>query len=479
MALLVDALLMEVLKACSQANPLYPADFTAHSGLDRNLLDEALDHLRLRGLVRFTDWVSGKGQGYAVTSQGTMVLQNPNLLRKAQIQAPSPPPAPGFEHDERPWARGDAVRDALLTPTPPFVTMILLAINIAVFLTELVPAVHNDLRLPERGYLFPLQVLVGKEWWRLLSYAFFHGGWLHLAMNMYALYAVGRLLERMWGHFRFLYLYLVGALVGGCAVVAMATDPRIPTVGASGALCGLITSLGVWFLLNRHALPPQMVSSMMSNVFTNIFLIVIISMMPNVSWQCHLGGAIGGAVVSIPLNYQRFGRSWQKLLGLLGALAVPVVAVVAMLDYTEGSLGERQKIERDLNPIFWAAEIKAITAYNEQVLPLLKNWDAPDNGQWTKARKVFEDVIRQLQATFQLLSKAGPYRDAKLEKTVRNAQVYLEKWSEFYSEFVKICDQPPPWPAQSKQSLIDELEVVEVARRPLVRSVILQSAMKN
>src|SRR4051812_16942633 len=130
MAILVDALLMEVLRACAQANPLYPVDFAAHSGLDRNLLDEALDHLRLRGLVRFTDWVTGKGQGYAPTPEGMMVLQNPSLLHK--VQAPPAQPAPGHERSAAPWARGDAVRDALLSPAAPVVTMILIALNIAV-----------------------------------------------------------------------------------------------------------------------------------------------------------------------------------------------------------------------------------------------------------------------------------------------------------------------------------------------------------
>src|SRR5262245_9000173 len=91
-----EALLMEVLKACNAASPapMYPMEFAAQSGLERAILDEALDHLRLRGLVRLTDWVQGKGQGYALTSQGAMALQDPKVLKRAPVpQEEAPEPA--------------------------------------------------------------------------------------------------------------------------------------------------------------------------------------------------------------------------------------------------------------------------------------------------------------------------------------------------------------------------------------------------
>src|ERR1700693_1515466 len=96
MAEIADELLLEVLKASAQSSPepLYPAAFAAYSGLERNLLDQALDYLRLRGLVAFTDWVQGKGQGYALTSEGDKVLQNPRLLKRAQPITPAPSLSP-------------------------------------------------------------------------------------------------------------------------------------------------------------------------------------------------------------------------------------------------------------------------------------------------------------------------------------------------------------------------------------------------
>src|SRR5439155_1871894 len=62
-------------------------------------------------------------------------------------------------------------------------------------------------------------------WWRLLTCCFVHIGLLHLLVNMYSLYVVGPLLERMWGRWRFLVLYLSAGLVGSCAMVLFTTPP--------------------------------------------------------------------------------------------------------------------------------------------------------------------------------------------------------------------------------------------------------------
>src|SRR5262249_23670361 len=104
-------------------------------------------------------------------------------------------------------------------------------------------------------------------------------------------------------------------------------DPRSLLVGASGALCGLLLSLAVWVILNRRYLPPALTSSLIRNVGINTVLIAFISFLPGVSWAGHLGGAVAGAAVAVPLNLQRFGAGLQRWLGLLGIIAVPLVAI--------------------------------------------------------------------------------------------------------------------------------------------------------
>src|SRR5262249_50708874 len=145
------------------------------------------------------------------------------------------------------WDRGDAVRAALLNPARPVVTRILLALNLVWFLVGLwLASRHNatgpylsfaggDQKVNEirhkLGTLHIDDIVQNGEWWRLISYSFVHLGFIHLAMNMYVLYAIGSMVEVFWGSFRYLVLYLTAALVGGAFQLLI--DPRVGVGGAS------------------------------------------------------------------------------------------------------------------------------------------------------------------------------------------------------------------------------------------------------
>jgi membrane associated rhomboid family serine protease len=473
MANLSDELLFEVLKACAQSasDPLYPAAFAAYSGLDRSLLDEALDHLRLRGLVRLTEWAQGKGQGYALTSEGALVLQNPPLLKRARLTEPVPALAAPSERSDSPWERGEAVRETLLNPIRPIVCMTLLALNLLMFALGMflawqrgvglneylsfggnrqVAQIHNDL-----GSLDPIEVLRSNQWWRLLSCAFVHGGLLHLMMNMYFLFSLGPLLETMWGSVRFLVLYVVGAWIASCAAMLTMRGG----LGASGALCGLLTSLGVWVYLNRSALPPNVVSNWMRNVFINIVLMAFISALPGISWEGHLGGAIGGAVVSVALNYQRFGRGWQKILGSAGVIAVPLVASALVLDI--------------LGPLstYLNADAQATYVCNKVAVPLLNTWnDDLPKSDLDAARDHFLETKRRTEAAATLLKRFDSSRDVRL------AGDYFAEWSEFFGRFAKVAEEPRPWAVEQKQALVDQLGKV-TNLRGVVRDAAIRQAL--
>ena len=329
---------LRVLQACAQASPaaLFPGRFAEEAGLDRAALDAALDRLRLNGHLQIADWVAGQGQGYRLTDAGRDALKNPALLNR-----PAPEPEPTPEITSATWDRGEAVRAAFTDPGPPIITMVLLLANLLMFAAGLGMAAMNN--IPVRDYLFatrslPLaeldrslgslgtvDVMVRHEWWRVISYQFLHAGLLHLGANMLCLYFFGPVLESLWGSKRFLALYLGSGIIGGAAVIMTGRG----AVGASGSLCGLITSFGVWLWLNRAHLGEQFTAQMLSRVGLNLVLIAIVSTMPNVSWEGHLGGAIGGILLSIPLHYQRFGNAWQRLLSWPMLLAIPLVALAA------------------------------------------------------------------------------------------------------------------------------------------------------
>lgn len=207
------------------------------------------------------------------------------------------------------------------------VTMALIAINVGVFLLEL--AAGGTLQgtgnwIYEHGALVrsaiyadgtPAGVDHG-EWWRLITSAFLHYGFFHIAVNMYSLYFAGSILEQVIGRWRFVLLYLVSGLAG--AAGALIASPNAITVGASGAIFGI---LGALFVLERQrhlATGGQIAGLIVINlIFTFAF--------PGISIGGHLGGLAGGVVLM--LAFLRFRRSLSLTLGSAAAVAIVVIAI--------------------------------------------------------------------------------------------------------------------------------------------------------
>jgi rhomboid protease GluP len=145
----------------------------------------------------------------------------------------------------------------------------------------------------ELGALVPAPVAEG-EAWRLVTSAFLHSGFLHLALNMISLYFLGSFAEVQFGSSRFLALYLVSGIAGGLAYLYFdSSDPR-PAVGASGAIFGLLG--GVFgFALRRgtFSLQNPIIAQLLLLTALNLFLGASI---PNVSNTAHVGGLVGGLI---------------------------------------------------------------------------------------------------------------------------------------------------------------------------------------
>src|SRR4029077_14108751 len=129
------------------------------------------------------------------------------------------------------------------------VTMFLIGLNVLVYLAELalggdVSGTNNTIY--EHGALYGPLVAAG-DWWRLITSAFLHYGPLHLGLNMFALYFVGSVLEQVIGRWRYILLYFVAGIAG--AAGALVVTPNSPTVGASGAIFGV---LGALLILERR-----------------------------------------------------------------------------------------------------------------------------------------------------------------------------------------------------------------------------------
>jgi rhomboid protease GluP len=252
--------LEDILRQCDavKPNPWYPREYAEKTGIPPASLDPYLDRLRLGGLIRLTDWVSGKGQGYVLTTEGLRVLGSSwalARLRSGQMTAAREEvgPAPKEHGGLTTYDRGEIIRHALLAPATAVVTQLLFWANVLVFLIGLMWAqqqgvINAYLAGGTPSILHKLGALGGgdlgrREWWRLLSCCFVHFGFMHIAMNMLGLYLVGPLVERMWGHLRFLAIYLISGLVGSCAMSITLRHPLALGAGASGALWGVMVSM--------------------------------------------------------------------------------------------------------------------------------------------------------------------------------------------------------------------------------------------
>jgi membrane associated rhomboid family serine protease len=170
-------------------------------------------------------------------------------------------------------------------------------------------------RLPN-GRVEVFHGVSGGDWWQVLTSVFTHVAILHIGFNMVALWFLGPPLEAMLGRARFLALYLVSGLTGSAAVMLF-SSPLTPTLGASGAIFGLLGALLVLVVKQRGNVQTVLFWLGLNLVFT--FTI------SNISWQGHVGGLLGGLLVGGAMVYAPRSRR-----GLLQWGAVALVTVVAV-----------------------------------------------------------------------------------------------------------------------------------------------------
>jgi membrane associated rhomboid family serine protease len=231
------------------------------------------------------------------------------------------------EHAGKPAGVGGAVRQvrrAGFEGTGALVTKALIALNVVVYLIGVVQGSGINSpggRLYDDGFLYGPYVAQG-DWWRLITSAFLHLNLLHIAFNMLALWWFGAPVESYLGRARFVLLYLVSGLAGSAG--ALLLTPNTPTLGASGAIFGI---LGAAFVLERQR---QYV------VGGSALTIIVINLIFTFTWAGisiggHLGGLAGGILGTLALS--RFGRGHAAYgrLGLLGFASLVAIGALSVL----------------------------------------------------------------------------------------------------------------------------------------------------
>jgi membrane associated rhomboid family serine protease len=138
------------------------------------------------------------------------------------------------------------------------------------------------------------RALLAGEWWRLISPAFLHNGLLHIAVNAWSLWAIGVMLERLFGTARFLVLYTVGVIAAAAASSFFSAGL---SVGASGAIFALMGGLFAVTWRPHGLLPPTMVRRLRRGMWPTLLMNVGISLVPSVDWRAHLGGMVAGVAL--------------------------------------------------------------------------------------------------------------------------------------------------------------------------------------
>jgi membrane associated rhomboid family serine protease len=218
-----------------------------------------------------------------------------------------------------------------LSDNPGYVTKVLIGLNVAVYVVQQASTSFTE-RFDLIGAFPPppnvaFEGVADGQYYRLLTAAFMHGGLLHIAFNMYALFLFGPPLEAALGRARFTTLYLVSALGGSAASYAFSL-PNQPSLGASGAVFGL---LGAFFVVNRRMGRDN------SGLFVLVAINLAIAFVPhtNIDWRAHVGGLLTGAMVAAVLAYAP--RQRRTAIQAAGTVAV-LLAVVALIAWRTAAL---------------------------------------------------------------------------------------------------------------------------------------------
>jgi membrane associated rhomboid family serine protease len=179
----------------------------------------------------------------------------------------------------------------------------------------------------EKGALIGAAISVDGDWYRLVTAMFLHASLLHLAFNMIALYWLGTIVEQALGSSRFLLLYFVSGIAGSAGALAL-SNPFAVTVGASGAIYGILGAL----LVLEYRATGTFAGPALGLIVINLALSFAI---PNISIGGHLGGLAGGILATFALAHFRYTqpRSLGPALVVLIAVASVVVAYVRVESY--------------------------------------------------------------------------------------------------------------------------------------------------
>lgn len=191
----------------------------------------------------------------------------------------------------------------------PVITYLLIVLNVMMYLFSFV---FPKLTGMFCNTYFGIQA---GQFYRVLTSMFFHGNLIHLLCNMYALYMIGPQVERYYGKRRFTFIYLVSGMLGSifsCAFMSETTAMYGGSIGASGAIFGLLGSISYFSYYYRATLQDTLRNNVSPVIISNLLLSILV---PGIDFFGHIGGLIGGLLASMVIGIGDKGRKSDQING--------------------------------------------------------------------------------------------------------------------------------------------------------------------
>jgi rhomboid protease GluP len=235
----------------------------------------------------------------------------------------------------RETALEDRFLRALFTRSNPF-TMIFIGVNVGVFVLMClaggfaVTAVNPEVL---RGFGAKQNNLIAEqhEYWRLITAIFIHIGIIHLLLNNYALWIIGREIERIYGSARFVVLYLVTGVIG--SIGSYVFYPQATSAGASGAIFGLFGVMATFAFKYRREIPEMLSREIRRRVLPVIALNLVFGFSVRiVDNAAHVGGLLAGIALALAVPYMRPNEKLTPLVWRALQMICLVVIFVSFVD---------------------------------------------------------------------------------------------------------------------------------------------------
>lgn len=205
-------------------------------------------------------------------------------------------------------------RDKIMKNRKPILTYILILINVLVFIMMYVYGNGSEdietLKVFGANYI---PYVKSGEYIRLLSSAFVHIGVIHLLSNMYALYVIGRQVEQLYGKVKYILIYLLSAIMGSLFTVVFSSY-NTTAAGASGAIFGLLGSLLYFGYTYRGYIGNGIINQVLPAIILNL---IIGFSNPSIGNSAHIGGLVGGYLVSMALGIDIEKDNKSKVNGII------------------------------------------------------------------------------------------------------------------------------------------------------------------